>query len=81
MTIFSSYFVNFLLKAVSIILWKSDKPVSTKQLLQKLCGLLIRSKSIQEWFCSFFRKKGCLTRFLKSQTHKRFSHNTHVFLH
>lgn len=57
-TIFGLHFANFLLNTVRVILWKYEKPLSTKQVLQKLCGLLIRSKSIQEEFCSFLRKKG-----------------------
>ena len=45
----------FLLWKVSlgVVLWKSDTPVSTKQVLQKLCGFLVRSESIKEGSVDF----------------------------
>ena len=51
----------------TVILWKSDNPVSISPLVSKKRGLLVRIKSIQPGFSGFLKHVVCLMRLCKEQ--------------
>ena len=61
MTTFGGCLRKCVFKTETVILWKSDNPVSITHVLWKDWGFLVKIKSIQLGFSGFLKHVGCLS--------------------
>ena len=59
------FFLKWVLKTATTSLWKPDMTVSKSWLFWKQLGLLVRKRSMQEWFSGFLKQVGNLRKFSK----------------